>query len=546
MVMHERAGQPATADDLINIAQLTSAYYVYEPDPRNPAQKVSFGTSGHRGSALKRSFNEAHILAIAQAICAYREEQGITGPILVGKDTHALSESAYLSALDVFLGNGVEVRVQTDHDYTPTPAISHAILSYNRENTAHQCDGVVITPSHNPPQDGGFKYNPPHGGPADSEVTKRIEKYANALLSSGLMGVNTCESEDVLEHPKLVFCDWRADYIAKLDTVIDMQAIKNAGLRLGIDAMGGAGARYWQQIATHYGLTIDVHNAHVDPAFSFMTLDKDGQIRMDCSSPSAMAGLLKHAQQYDLAGGNDPDYDRHGIVTPTHGLMNPNHYLAVAIDYLCQHRDWDADVAIGKTLVSSAMIDRVVNEHGRRLLEVPVGFKWFAPGLANRTIGFAGEESAGATLLDRRGDVWTTDKDGIVMVLLAAEILAKTGKNPAQYYDELCQQHGTSFYGRVDTPSTAKQNKAFAGIRAYKIKLPEFAGEVVQSIATKAAGNDAQFGGIKVNTDNGWFAARPSGTEPMYKIYAESFVSEEHLTQIIEEAQQWVTELLNK
>lgn len=544
MAMHERAGQEATPADLINIAQLTSAYYVYEPDPRNPTQKVSFGTSGHRGSALKRSFNEAHILAIAQAICAYREEQGIRGPILVGKDTHALSESAYLSALDVFLGNGLEVRVQTEHDYTPTPAISHAILTYNKE---HQdvCDGVVITPSHNPPQDGGFKYNPPHGGPADSDATKTIEKYANALLSSGLQGVNTCESEDVLEHPALVFCDWRRDYIESLTRVIDMDAIAAAKLKLGIDAMGGSGAKYWQQIAEHYRLDITVHNAHVDPAFGFMTLDKDGQIRMDCSSPAAMAGLLQYKDQYDLAGGNDPDYDRHGIVTPTHGLLNPNHYLAVAIDYLCQTRQWNEQVAIGKTVVSSAMIDRVVAHNGRPLLEVPVGFKWFAPGLAAQTIGFAGEESAGATLLDRNGEVWTTDKDGIVMVLLAAEILAKTGKNPGQYYDQLCQQHGTSYYRRVDTASSTEQNKAFAGIRAYKVKLPQLAGEAVTSIATKAPGNDAQFGGIKVTTANGWFAARPSGTEPVYKIYAESFNSDEHLTAIIEEAQQWVSGLLS-
>lgn len=543
MAMHERAGQPATANDLINIAQLTSAYYVYEPDPRNAEQKVSFGTSGHRGSALKRSFNEAHILAIAQAICAYREEQGINGPLLVGKDTHALSEAAYISALDVFLGNGIEVRVQTEHDYTPTPALSRAIISYNKKH-AQQCDGVVITPSHNPPQDGGFKYNPPHGGPADSDTTKTIEKYANALLSSGLLGVNTCESEDVLEHPGLVFCDWRKDYVERLEDVIDMQSIKAANLRLGIDAMGGAGSKYWQLIADHYDLNIDIHNAHVDPSFSFMSLDKDGKIRMDCSSPSAMAGLLKYQDRYDLAGGNDPDYDRHGIVTPSHGLMSPNDYLAVAIDYLCQSRDWHEDVAIGKTLVSSAMIDRVVASRQRKLVELPVGFKWFAPGVAAQTIGFAGEESAGATLLDRQGHVWTTDKDGIVMVLLAAEVLAVTGKTPAQYYDELCKQHGTAHYRRVDTPSSIEQNKAFAAIRAYKIKLPEFAGEPVQSISTKAPGNDAQFGGIKVTTANGWFAARPSGTEPVYKIYAESFNGEAHLAQIIEHAQRWVTELL--
>ncbi|MGM0481870.1 MAG: phosphoglucomutase (alpha-D-glucose-1,6-bisphosphate-dependent) [Pseudomonadota bacterium] len=545
MALHQRAGQRAQASDLVNIAQLTSAYYVYEPDPRKAQQKVSFGTSGHRGSALKRSFNEAHILAIAQAICAYRHEQGIKGPILVGKDTHALSESAYLTALDVFLGNGLEVHVQTEHGYTPTPAISRAVIQYNRQ---HQelCDGVVITPSHNPPEDGGFKYNPTHGGPADSDTTKIIQKYANALLSSGLLGVNTCESEDVLEHPSLVFCNWRQDYIEGLASVVDMQAIQAADLKLGIDAMGGAGAQYWQEIAQHYQLNIDIHNAHVDPAFAFMNLDKDGKIRMDCSSPQAMAGLLNYQHQYDLAGGNDPDYDRHGIVTPTHGLLNPNHYLSVAIDYLCKTRSWAADISVGKTLVSSAIIDRVVADNGRSLMEVPVGFKWFAPGLADGSIGFAGEESAGATFLDQQGNTWTTDKDGIVMVLLAAEILAKTGKNPGQYYDTLCEQHGTSYYGRVDSPSTAKQNKAFAAIRAYKIKLDEFAGEPVEQISTKAAGNDAQFGGIKVSTRNGWFAARPSGTEPVYKIYAESFNSKEHLEQIIDDAQQWVSELLNK
>lgn len=544
MAMHPRAGTPALASDLVNVAQLTSAYYVYEPDARDPQQKVSFGTSGHRGSALKRSFNEAHILAIAQAICAYRDEQGINGPILVGKDTHALSESAYLSALDVFLGNGVEVQVQTGHDYTPTPAISHAIIQYNKAHS-QQADGVVITPSHNPPQDGGFKYNPPHGGPADSDATKVIEKYANALLSSGLQGVNTCESEDVLNHPALVFSDWRQQYVDDLTRVVDMEAIKAAGLKLGVDAMGGAGARYWQVIAETYGLDIDLHNAHVDPAFGFMNLDKDGQIRMDCSSASAMAGLLQYKDRYHLAAGNDPDYDRHGIVTPTHGLLNPNHYLAVAIDYLCQHRQWDGSVAIGKTLVSSAMIDRVVAAQERKLVEVPVGFKWFAPGLADGSIGFAGEESAGATFIDTSGAAWTTDKDGMVMVLLAAEILAVTGKNPGQYYDDLCQQHGTAHYRRVDTASSLEQNKAFAGIRAYKVKLAEIAGEAVTDITTKAPGNDAQFGGIKVTTDNGWFAARPSGTEPVYKIYAESFVSEQHLTQLIDEAQRFVGDLLN-
>ena len=543
MANHERAGQLAQAGDLTNIAQLTSAYYVYEPDPRKAAEKVSFGTSGHRGSSLKRSFNEAHILAIAQAICAYREEQGITGPIMVAKDTHALSESAYISALDVFIGNGIEVQVQTEHDYTPTPVLSRAVIEWNSKNKA-KADGVVITPSHNPPEDGGLKYNPPHGGPADSDVTRIIEKYANALLSSGLVGVNTCESEDVLQHPKLTFVDWRSDYIGQLENCIDMSAIQDAKLTLAVDAMGGSGAKYWQQIAEHYNLSIEVRNAVVDPTFAFMPLDKDGKIRMDCSSPFAMASLLGLKEKYDLAFGNDPDYDRHGIVTPTHGLLNPNHYLSVAIDYLCKNRGWDKGLAIGKTLVSSAMIDRVVSANERPLMEVPVGFKWFAQGLAEQSIAFAGEESAGATLLDRKGNTWTTDKDGIVMALLAAEILAKTGKNPGQYYDELCQQHGTSYYRRVDTVSSADKNARFKGIRAYKMKLPELAGDSVSDISTKASGNGAQFGGIKVTTDNGWFAARPSGTEPVYKIYAESFVSEQHLDDILTQATTWVNDLL--
>lgn len=544
MANHERAGQLAQPGDLTNIAQLTSAYYVYEPDPRKVSEKVSFGTSGHRGSSLKRSFNEAHILAIAQAICAYREEQGITGPIMVAKDTHALSESAYISALDVFIGNGIDVQVQTEHDYTPTPVLSRAVIEWNRENSA-KADGVVITPSHNPPEDGGFKYNPPHGGPADSDVTRIIEKYANALLSSGLVGVNTCESEDVLQHPQLTFVDWRSQYISQLGDCIDMTAIQSAKLTLAVDAMGGSGAKYWQQIAEHYDLSIEVRNAVVDPTFSFMSLDKDGKIRMDCSSPFAMASLLELKDNYDLAFGNDPDYDRHGIVTPTHGLLNPNHYLSVAIDYLCKNRDWDKRLAIGKTLVSSAMIDRVVQDNKRPLMEVPVGFKWFAQGLAEHSIAFAGEESAGATLLDRKGNTWTTDKDGIVMALLAAEILAKTGKNPGQYYDDLCRQHGTAYYRRVDTVSSSDKNARFKSIRAYKVKLPELAGDKVSDISTKAAGNEAQFGGIKVTTENGWFAARPSGTEPVYKIYAESFVSEQHLDEILEQATIWVNDLLS-
>lgn len=543
MAMHPRAGQPAELSDRINIAQLVAAYYVNEPDPRQRSQQVQFGTSGHRGSALDKSFNEAHILAIAQAICAYREEQGISGPILLAKDTHALSEPAYLSALDVFLGNGLTVHVQTEHDYTPTPSLSRAVIAWNAKNPKQQADGVVITPSHNPPQDGGFKYNPPHGGPADTDATRTIEKYANALLSSDLMGVQTCEG-DVLKHPRLVFCDWRSDYIEALTTVIDMDAISQANLALAVDAMGGAGSRYWQQIAQRYQLNLDIFNAVVDPQFGFMSLDKDGKIRMDCSSPSAMASLLQYKDNYALAFGNDPDFDRHGIVSPDVGLMNPNHYLAVAIDYLCQHRQWSATAAIGKTLVSSALIDKVVAQHQRPLLETPVGFKWFAQGLHDGSLVFAGEESAGATLSTRSGDVWTTDKDGIVMALLAAEIVAVTGKTPAQYYQALCQQHGTGYYRRVDTASSAEQNRQFGAIRAYKVKLEQLAGDAVTAIDTKAKGNGAVFGGIKVETAKGWFAARPSGTEPVYKIYAESFVDEAHLDAIISEAQAWVNELL--
>ena len=541
MALHERAGKPAQAQDLTNIAKLVSAYFVNEVDPRQRAQQVQFGTSGHRGCALDNSFNEAHILAISQALVAYREEQGITGPLLLARDTHALSEAAYMTALEVFIANGVEVHVQSADGYTPTPVLSRAVLRYNQGRSKDLADGVVITPSHNPPTDGGFKYNPPHGGPADADATKVIQKYANALLSSDLLGVNAVSYAEAVASPLLKAVDWRSQYIDELEQVIDMAAIRAAKLRIGVDAMGGAGASYWALIAERYGLTIDVFNAEVDPSFRFMTLDKDGKIRMDCSSPYAMASLLKLKDEYAIAFGNDPDYDRHGIVTPKHGLLNPNHYLAIAIDYLCQHRTWPASMKVGKTLVSSALIDRVVAANDRELLEVPVGFKWFAQGLAEGDLAFAGEESAGATFADRQGQVWTTDKDGIILALLAAEIVAVTGKDLGDYYADLCAQHGTSYYQRTDAPSTPAMNKALAGIRAYKLKLNELAGDAVTAVMSTAPGNDGLIGGVKVTTANGWFAARPSGTEPIYKIYCESFVSAEHLATIAAEAQQLVT-----
>lgn len=544
MTLHERAGQPALPQDLINIAKLVSAYFVNEVDPRQRAQQVQFGTSGHRGCAFENSFNEAHILAISQALVAYREEQGITGPLMLGRDTHALSEAAFMTALEVFIGNGIEVHVQNDDGYTPTPVISHAILRYNKGRSSGLADGVIITPSHNPPSDGGFKYNPPHGGPADSGATKIIEKYANALLSSELLGVNAVSYAEARTSKLLKEVDWRASYIGELEQVIDIAAIRKANLRLGVNAMGGAGASYWRLIAEQYGLEIDIYHDEVDASFRFMPLDKDGKIRMDCSSPYAMASLLHMRGDYDVAVGNDPDYDRHGIVSPTHGLLNPNHYLAIVIDYLCKHRNWPASAAIGKTLVSSALIDRVAAAHGRELKEMPVGFKWFAQALHDGSIAFAGEESAGATFLDKEGQAWSTDKDGIILALLAAEIVAVTGQDLGDYYTHLCNKYGTSFYRRVDAPSTAEQNKAFAALRAYKLKITELAGDTVTDIMTKAPGNDAPIGGVKVTTANGWFAARPSGTEPIYKIYCESFVSEAHLNELASEAQALVSSWL--
>ena len=537
MSQHPRAGMPTETSDLCNIPALMAAYYVNEPNPRNSAQQVSFGTSGHRGSALKHSFNETHILAISQAIVAYRQEQGITGPIFVGKDTHALSEAAFITALEVFIANGLEVHIQSDFGYTPTPVISNAIVRYNRGRSKDLADGVVITPSHNPPQDGGFKYNPPHGGPADSDVTGAIEKYANAIMSAELIGVEVVSWAQVKKSKRLKKVDWLSEYVHSLNDVVDMTAIAAAQLPVGVDAMGGSGVRYWQEIRDHFGLPLDIRNTAVDATFRFMTLDKDGAIRMDCSSPAAMAGLLALKDKYALGVGNDPDYDRHGIVT-AEGLMNPNHFLAVAIDYLARHRNWpQGAIAIGKTLVSSAIIDRVVAGVELPLLEVPVGFKWFAAGLADGSLAFAGEESAGASFLDRTGKAWSTDKDGLIMCLLAMEIQAVTGKSPSAYYAELEAKYGASSYARIDCQATPEAMAAFAELAATPPQLAELAGEPVTAVLNRAPGNNAGFGGIKVCTENGWFAVRPSGTEPVYKIYAESLLSSSHLQAIQAEAQ---------
>ncbi|RUO25898.1 phosphoglucomutase, alpha-D-glucose phosphate-specific [Aliidiomarina minuta] len=544
MSVHARAGQKAQVNDLTNIAQLMTQYYVREPDMRERSQKVSFGTSGHRGSALSGSFNETHILAISQAICVYRKENGIDGPLMLGKDTHALSESAFATALEVFIGNGVEVHVQEGLGYTPTPVISQQIIRYNRGRKEGLADGVVITPSHNPPQDGGFKYNPPHGGPADSEVTRRIEEYANALIVSNLMAVDVVSYAEALDSELCKRKNWINSYVQALSDVIDIEAIRKAGIRIGVDALGGSGSAYWRAIRDTLGLDITIFNDHVDPAFSFMTLDKDGSIRMDCSSPYAMASLVQMKDDFDVAVGNDPDYDRHGIVTPD-GLMKPNHYLSVAIDYLGRNRSWKQTAAVGKTLVSSAIIDRVVAALGRPLMEVPVGFKWFAQGLGDGSLIFAGEESAGASFLDKKGEAWSTDKDGIIMCLLAAEIQAVSGKSASQYYAALEAEHGTSYYARTDTKASVEQMDAFQKLPEMKIELSEFGGEKVTAILTKAPGNKALFGGLKVVIENGWFAARPSGTEPLYKIYAESLKSAEHLAQIQQQAQALVDKLLS-
>ncbi|UCV18145.1 phosphoglucomutase (alpha-D-glucose-1,6-bisphosphate-dependent) [Ferribacterium limneticum] len=541
---HPLAGQPAPKSSLTDIPALLAAYRNL-PDASDPAQRVAFGTSGHRGTAFNGSFNEAHILAIAQAVAEYRAQAGIRGPLFLGKDTHALSGPAQQTALEVLAANGVLTHLQADDGYTPTPVISRAILVHNAGNPADRADGIVITPSHNPPQDGGIKYNPPHGGPADTDVTGWIEQRANALLADGNRGVKRLPYAQALAAPTTRAVDLVTPYIAELGEVIDMEAIRRAKLRIGVDPLGGAAVAYWLPIAELYGLDIEVVNPAVDPAFGFMTLDHDGKIRMDCSSPYAMASLVALKDRFDIAWGNDADVDRHGIVTPSLGLVNPNHYLAVAIQYLLSHRpQWSAASAVGKTLVSSGLIDRVVAGLGRTLYEVPVGFKWFSAGLLDGSICFGGEESAGASFLKRDGTVWTTDKDGIILGLLAAEITAVTGQDPGRHYQELAARYGTPYYTRIDAPASCEQKAAFKQLTGDKVSAASLAGEAITARLTTAPGNGAAIGGLKVSTANGWFAARPSGTEDIYKLYAESFKSAEHLAELVCEAQAIVTAAL--
>jgi phosphoglucomutase len=538
MALSPLAGQPAPADLLIDVDRLVSDYHTRPPDPGDPQQLVSFGTSGHRGTATNGTFTEAHILAITQAICDYRANKGITGPLLMGKDTHALSAPAQRTALEVLAANGVETLIQRDDGYTPTPVISHGILRYNQGRREGLADGIVITPSHNPPADGGFKYNPTNGGPADTDITRWVQDRANALLRAGNREVRRTPSEAALKAPTTHAVDFVSSYVDDLHHVVDMNAIWAAGVRMGVDPLGGASVGYWEPIASLYNLDLTVVNPRVDPAFAFMTVDHDGKIRMDCSSPYAMANLVQLKDRYQVAFGNDPDADRHGIVTPSAGLMNPNHYLAVAIRYLLTHRPkWPATAAVGKTLVSSGMIDRVVGHLGRQLAEVPVGFKWFADGLFSGSYGFGGEESAGASFLRRDGTVWTTDKDGLIMGLLAAEITARTGKDPGEHYQELTAQFGSPCYTRIDAPATPVQKAALQMLSPEAVTAREVAGEPILDKLTHAPGNGASIGGLKVVTANGWFAARPSGTENLYKIYAESFKDQAHLDAIVQEAQ---------
>lgn len=544
MAIHPLAGQLAPTDNLVNIPKLMSAYYTQKPNVANPNEKVSFGTSGHRGSALHTSFNEDHILVVCQAICEYRKSHNINGPLYLGKDTHALSEAAFTTALQVFVANEVTVRIQKGDGYTPTPVISHAILTHN-QSSEEMADGVVITPSHNPPEDGGIKYNPPKGGPADKDITDWVANRANELLANQLNGVNAVSVAQAISSSLVEEFDYIEHYVADLENVIDMKAIRDANVRIGVDPLGGSGIAYWQPIADRYGLNIEVVNDRVDPAFSFMPLDKDGRIRMDCSSPYAMNNLLKIQDEFDVAVGNDPDYDRHGIVCPGFGLMNPNAYLAVAIEYLASHREWPADIQYGKTLVSSAMIDRVVSSLNKTLCEVPVGFKWYVDGLFEGTMAFGGEESAGASFLRRDGGVWSTDKDGFILALLAAEILAVTGKNPAQLAQEQAQRFGQPYYKRIDVAATPEQKAILGKLEASSVEADTLAGDTIVSKLTHAPGNGAAIGGLKVSTDNGWFAARPSGTENVYKIYLESFVSEEHLALLEKEAVALVNTVLS-
>ncbi|WP_256638859.1 phosphoglucomutase (alpha-D-glucose-1,6-bisphosphate-dependent) [Streptomyces murinus] len=534
---HERAGRPAGPEDLVDVARLVTAYYALHPDPADPAQRVAFGTSGHRGSSLASAFNEDHIAATSQAICEYRAGQGIDGPLFLGADTHALSEPAKVTALEVFAANDVTVLIDSADGYTPTPAVSHAILTHNRGRTTGLADGVVVTPSHNPPADGGFKYNPPSGGPAASDATSWIQDRANEIITGGLKDVRRLPYARALAADTTARHDFLGTYVDDLPGVLDLDAIRAAGVRIGADPLGGASVAYWGRIAERHRIDLTVVNPHTDPTWRFMTLDWDGQIRMDCSSPYAMASLIEQRDRYRIATGNDADADRHGIVTPDAGLMNPNHYLAVAIDYLFRHREnWSAQAGVGKTLVSSTMIDRVAADLGRRLVEVPVGFKWFVDGLIGGELGFGGEESAGASFLRRDGSVWTTDKDGIILALLASEITAVTDRTPSEHYAGLTARFGEPAYARIDAPATREQKALLGKLSPVQVTADTLAGEPVTAVLTEAPGNGAAIGGIKVSTDNAWFAARPSGTEDVYKIYAESFLGQDHLAQVQEEA----------
>ncbi|MFC4016565.1 phosphoglucomutase (alpha-D-glucose-1,6-bisphosphate-dependent) [Micromonospora sp. GCM10011542] len=544
---HPRAGQPAEPADLVDVPRLVTAYYAEHPDPADPAQQVSFGTSGHRGSSLRNAFNSDHILAVTQALCDYRREQGLDGPLFLARDTHALSAPAAVDALEVLAANGVTVLVDSRDGYTPTPALSHAILTHNRGRTSGLADGIVITPSHNPPDDGGFKYNPTHGGPADTDVTKWIQDRANAILAAGLKEVRRITYARARAADTTGEYDFLANYVDDLPAAIDIDAIRDAGIRIGADPLGGASVAYWGEIADRHRLDLTVVNPTVDPTWRFMTLDGDGKIRMDCSSPNAMASLIAARADYQISTGNDADADRHGIVTPDAGLMNPNHYLAVAIGHLFRTRtNWGPAAAVGKTLVSSSMIDRVAADLGRPLLEVPVGFKWFVPGLLDGAVGFGGEESAGASFLRRDGSTWTTDKDGILLCLLAAEILASTGRSPSEHWAELAERFGAPAYARIDAPATREQKAVLGKLSPEQVSATELAGEPITATLTTAPGNGAAIGGLKVSTASGWFAARPSGTEDVYKIYAESFQGPDHLSQIQQEAKALVDDVLTQ
>ncbi len=541
------AGKIVEPSRLVNVPRLVTAYFTGKPDPAVPSQRVAFGTSGHRGSAFDNAFNESHILAISQAICQHRRKHGITGPLFIGIDTHALSEPALASALEVLAANDVDAMIDQHGGYTPTPVISHAILTYNKNRKTGLADGIVITPSHNPPQDGGFKYNPPNGGPADTDVTNGIEHAANALLEAKLDGVRRIPYDRALRSPHVHRHDYIGPYVADLGSVIDMEAIRASGVTIGIDPLGGAAAQYWQPVIDRYGIAATIVSDEIDPTFRFMTADWDGKIRMDCSSPYAMARLIGLRDKFDVAFANDTDADRHGIVTRSSGLMNPNHYLATAIAYLFGNRPaWNGGRAVGKTIVSSSIIDRVCGKLGCKLVEVPVGFKWFVGGLIDGSLGFAGEESAGASFLRRDGSVWTTDKDGIVPGLLAAEITARTGRDPGETFDGLTRELGVPFYERIDAPATPEQKALLKTLSPELLGMRELAGAQVRATLTKAPGNGAAFGGIKVIVENGWFAARPSGTEDVYKIYAESFRSEEHLRQIQQAAQAAIARVFEK